>query len=79
MEQSLTDGEEQHGSINVKLAKFPIVYNVNASYVGRASRHFFGHIHRFFSQVQQLMFVGGIFWSRSIVHVRRCEFHSVIF
>ena len=31
MEQSLTDGEEQHGSINVKLVKFPIVYNINAS------------------------------------------------
>ena len=41
--------------------------------------HFFSHIHRFFGQVQQLMFVGVIFWSRSIVHVCRCEFHSVIF
>ena len=40
---------------------------------------FFGHIHRFFGQVQRLMFVGMIFWSRSIIHVCQCEFHSVIF
>ena len=32
-----------------------------------------------FGQVQGLMFVGVIFRSHSIVHVRRCEFHSVIF
>ena len=41
--------------------------------------YFFGHIHWFFGQVQRLMFVGVIFQSRSIVHVRQWEFHSVIF
>ena len=40
---------------------------------------FFGQIHRFFGQVPQLMFVGVIFRSLSIVHIRRCEFHLVIF
>ena len=41
--------------------------------------YFFGQIHRFFGQVQQLMFVGVIFRSCSIVHIRRCEFYLVIF
>ena len=41
--------------------------------------YFFGHIHQFFGKVQRLMFVGVIFRSRSIVHVRQCEFHLVIF
>ena len=40
---------------------------------------FFGHIHRFLGQVQWLMFVGVICRSRSNVHVRRCEFHLIIF
>ena len=41
--------------------------------------YFFGHIHQFFGQVQRLMFIGVIFRSCSNVHVRLCEYYSVIF
>ena len=38
--------------------------------------YFFGRIHRFFGQVQQLIFVSVIFWSCSTVHVNFVRSYS---
>ena len=61
------------------LMRYKILYNEVYLPFHLFHFYFFGHIHQFFGQVQWLMFVGVIFRSRSIVHVRRCEFHLVIF
>ena len=52
---------------HIHLFRFIILMNL-------LNLYFFGHIHRVFGQVQWLMYVGVIFWSRSNVHVRWYDF-----